>query len=84
MGDFKVTVARTGEACKWRHGVAEEWYAKGEEVAGTCWRRRERLWGRLKQEKQPRHRGWQFWGSIIAVYFFAVYLIALYIYFLAI
>ncbi len=32
MGDFKVTVARTAEACKWRHGVAEEWYAKGEEV----------------------------------------------------
>jgi hypothetical protein len=35
MGDFKVTVARTAEACKWRHGVAEEWYAKGEEVCGN-------------------------------------------------
>jgi hypothetical protein len=32
MGDFKVTVARTAEACKWRHGVADEWHAKGEEV----------------------------------------------------
>jgi hypothetical protein len=32
MGDFKVTVARTGEACKWRQGVADEWYIKGEEV----------------------------------------------------
>jgi hypothetical protein len=30
--DFKVTIARTAEACKWRHGVAEKWYAKGEEV----------------------------------------------------
>jgi hypothetical protein len=34
MGDFKVTVARTAEACKWRHGVADEWHAKGEEVCG--------------------------------------------------
>jgi hypothetical protein len=32
--DFKVTTARTAVACKWRHGVAEEWYAKGEEVCG--------------------------------------------------
>ncbi len=35
MGDFRVTVARTGEACKWRHGVADEWHAKGEEVCGN-------------------------------------------------
>ncbi len=34
IGDFKVTIARTGEACRWKHGVAEEWYAKGEEVCG--------------------------------------------------
>ncbi len=32
IGDFKATVARTKEACKWKHGMAEEWYAKGEEV----------------------------------------------------
>jgi hypothetical protein len=32
IGDFKVTVGRTGEACKWRQGVADEWYIKGEEV----------------------------------------------------
>ncbi len=24
IGDFKVTVARTNEACRWKHGVAEE------------------------------------------------------------
>jgi hypothetical protein len=35
MADFKVTVARTAEACKWRHGVAEEWYVKEEEVCGN-------------------------------------------------
>jgi hypothetical protein len=34
VGDFKATVARTGNMCKWRHGVAEEWNAKGEEVCG--------------------------------------------------
>jgi hypothetical protein len=34
MGDFKAIVARTKEACRWKHGVAEEWYAKGEEVCG--------------------------------------------------
>ncbi len=28
MGDFKVTIARTAEACKRRHGVADDWYAK--------------------------------------------------------
>jgi hypothetical protein len=33
--DFKVSIARTAEACKWRRGVAEEWYAKGEEVCGN-------------------------------------------------
>ncbi len=35
IGDFKVTVARTGEACKWRQAVADEWYIKGEEVCGN-------------------------------------------------
>ncbi len=35
IGDFKVTVARTGEACKWRPCVADEWYIKGEEVCGN-------------------------------------------------
>jgi hypothetical protein len=34
VGDFKATIARTGEACKWKRGVAKEWYAKGEEVCG--------------------------------------------------
>jgi predicted HicB family RNase H-like nuclease len=34
MEDFKVTVARTADACKWKHGVAKEWYAKGKEVCG--------------------------------------------------
>jgi hypothetical protein len=32
--DFKVTVARTADVCKWRHGVAEEWYVRGKEVCG--------------------------------------------------
>ncbi len=35
MGGIKVTIARTGEACKWRHSVADEWHAKGEEVCGN-------------------------------------------------
>jgi hypothetical protein len=35
IADFKVTIARTAEACKWRHRVAEEWYAKGEEICGN-------------------------------------------------
>ncbi len=34
IGDFKATVARTKEACRRKHGVAKEWYAKGEEVCG--------------------------------------------------
>jgi hypothetical protein len=29
IGDFKATIARTQEACRWKHGVAEEWQAKG-------------------------------------------------------
>jgi hypothetical protein len=32
LDDFKVTVARTGEAARWKQGVAEEWYDKGKEV----------------------------------------------------
>jgi hypothetical protein len=29
---YKVTVARTGEAARWKHRVADEWYDKGKEV----------------------------------------------------
>ncbi len=29
-GDFKATVARVKETCKWKHGTAEDGYAKGE------------------------------------------------------
>ncbi len=35
IGDFKATIARTQEACRWKHGVAEEWHAKGEDVYGN-------------------------------------------------
>jgi hypothetical protein len=35
LGDFKVTVARTGEAARWKQGVADEWYNKRKEVCGT-------------------------------------------------
>jgi hypothetical protein len=34
QGDFKVTIARTGEAARWKQGVADEWYNKGKEVCG--------------------------------------------------
>jgi hypothetical protein len=34
LEDYKVTVARTGEAARWKHGVADEWYDKGKEVCG--------------------------------------------------
>ncbi len=32
LEDYRVTVARTGEAARWMHGVADEWYEKGKEV----------------------------------------------------
>jgi hypothetical protein len=35
VGDFKATVARTKEASRWKHGMAEEWHAKGEDVCGN-------------------------------------------------
>ncbi len=35
LEDFKATVARTGEAARWKHGVADEWYDKGKEVCGN-------------------------------------------------
>jgi hypothetical protein len=34
MEDFRVTIARTADGCKWKHGVAEEWYIRGKEVCG--------------------------------------------------
>jgi hypothetical protein len=52
LEDFKVTVARTGEAARWKHGVANEWYVKGKEVCGVCWRN---LWE--PSVKQKRGRG---------------------------
>ncbi len=33
--DFKATNARIQEASRWKRGVAENWYAKGEEVCGN-------------------------------------------------
>jgi hypothetical protein len=33
--DFKATIARTQEASRWKRGVAENWYVKGEEVCGN-------------------------------------------------
>jgi hypothetical protein len=33
--DFKATIARIQEASRWKRGVAEVWYAKGEEVCGN-------------------------------------------------
>jgi hypothetical protein len=34
MVDFKATITRVQEASKWKRGVADSWYAKGEEVCG--------------------------------------------------
>jgi hypothetical protein len=33
--DFKTTVTRTGEAARWKHGVANSWLEKGKEICGT-------------------------------------------------
>ncbi len=33
--DFKATIARIQEASRWKRGVTENWYAKGEEVCGN-------------------------------------------------
>jgi hypothetical protein len=35
LEDFRVTMARTGEAARWKHSVANEWYDKGKEVCGN-------------------------------------------------
>jgi F0F1-type ATP synthase membrane subunit b/b' len=34
MADFKATIARIEEASKWKRGVADNWYARGEDVCG--------------------------------------------------
>jgi hypothetical protein len=51
MGDFKVTIGRTAEVCKWRQGVAEEWYAKGEEVCGNLLEDAEKALGEAEERK---------------------------------
>jgi hypothetical protein len=35
LEDFKITVTRTGEAARWKHGVANNWLEKGKEVCGS-------------------------------------------------
>jgi hypothetical protein len=35
IADFKATIARIEEASKWKRGVAENWYSKGEEICGS-------------------------------------------------
>jgi hypothetical protein len=54
--DFKVSIARTAEACKWRRSVAEEWYAKGEEVCGNLLEDAEKALGEAEEREQPRRR----------------------------
>jgi hypothetical protein len=49
LEDFKVTVARTGEAARWKHGVTDEWYDKGKEVCGNLL---EELVGALKEAEE--------------------------------
>jgi hypothetical protein len=35
LEDFNFTVTRTGEAARWKHGVADNWLEKGKEVCGN-------------------------------------------------
>jgi hypothetical protein len=35
LEDYRVTVAWAGEAARWKHGMADEWYDKGKGVCGT-------------------------------------------------
>ncbi len=32
MADFKATIARIEEASRWKQGVAEDWYSRGEVI----------------------------------------------------
>jgi hypothetical protein len=34
MADFKATIARIEEASRWKRGVAEDWYSRGEVICG--------------------------------------------------
>jgi hypothetical protein len=34
LADFKATIARTEEASRWKQGVADDWYSRGEVVCG--------------------------------------------------
>jgi hypothetical protein len=35
MADFKVTITRIEEASKWKRGMADNWYARAEEICGN-------------------------------------------------
>jgi hypothetical protein len=34
MADFKATIARIEEASRWKRGVADDWYSRGEVICG--------------------------------------------------
>jgi hypothetical protein len=54
LEDFKITVTRTGEAARWKHGVADDWFEKGKEVCGNLL---EEVMGasvKWKREREPR------------------------------
>jgi hypothetical protein len=68
--DYKVTVARTGEAARWKHGVADEWYEKGKEVCGSLLEESVGAIVKQKRERGPRLefdswkatvRSWRIW-----------------------
>jgi hypothetical protein len=62
LEDYKVTLARTGEAARWKHGVADEWMTKGRRSVGICWRSGRGLAGsRRKGSWRAIARSWRAW-----------------------
>jgi hypothetical protein len=70
LEDYKVTMARIGEAARWKHGVAEEWYEKGMEVCRSLLEESVEPFVRQKKGREPRQefdswkatvRSWRAW-----------------------
>jgi F0F1-type ATP synthase membrane subunit b/b' len=58
MADFKATIARIEEASRWKRGVAEDWYSRGEVICGGLMEEAEEVLknAEAREEAQARIR----------------------------
>jgi hypothetical protein len=65
IADFKATIARVEEASKWKRGVADNWYSKGEEICGGLMEEAADVLKRAEAKEEAEARIWIWRTSVM-------------------